>query len=94
MAKRDDILEVFQKNLKEVLGAWEKAKFDPNASIREMGVDSVDSFQILVTSMQELGIEVFDVRRLESRTLNQIADELSTKERKTSKVKKAKTEGG
>jgi hypothetical protein len=78
MAKKDEILEVFTKNLKEILGAWGDSKFDPDSSIREMGVDSVDSFLILITSMKQLGYQAFEIHHLEGKTLNQIAEELAS----------------
>lgn len=75
---REEVLGVFKKHLREILGAWEEARFDPKSSIREMGVDSVDSVLILVDSMHELGVQVFEVKELEKLSLNQIADELES----------------
>lgn len=71
------MLSTLRKHLKEVLISWDEAKFNPNQSLKDLGVDSLDSVLILMGSLKELGIKFLDLDRLKTYNVSQIADTIA-----------------
>jgi polyketide biosynthesis acyl carrier protein len=54
---RDDVLAVVFESVREILPAIEPACLRPDVHLRDLGADSVDRVEIIVTALDRLGVD-------------------------------------
>jgi acyl carrier protein len=86
MLTREHVFATLRKQMKDVLITWDEAKFNPEQSMSEMGIDSLDSVLVLLGSLKELGVKLVQTDQLQGRSLNQVVDAI------VSEGEKAKSE--
>ena len=74
MISKNEVLAVFRKSLSRVSKALAEAELNPDKTMREQGVDSLDSVLVLYNIMTELRIKVPLEQLSEHSKINEIAD--------------------
>jgi polyketide biosynthesis acyl carrier protein len=55
---KDEVFGVVQRHVRDVLPEVSEADIRPDRSMRDLGANSLDRMDVLVASIDELGIEV------------------------------------
>jgi polyketide biosynthesis acyl carrier protein len=53
---KSEIFEVIQRNLREILPELQSVAIDPQQSMKELGANSIDRADVVLQSMEALGV--------------------------------------
>ena len=73
--------------MKSILLAWDESKYDPERSLSDLGVDSLDSVLILMGSLKELGIKFLAPEELRGRNIKEVIEVIQESLKKESEKK-------
>ncbi len=76
---REEIIKIFKKNIKKIIIGWDEDAFDPDHSLKEVGLDSLDSIHVLLSTLKDLGIKVVQLHQLNGNSINELIDSLASK---------------
>lgn len=77
---REKVLEVVLKNIRLNVEGLEDCEIDPTKSIAELGASSLDTVEIVSSSMRELNIRVPRTELAGLKNINDLVDLLAAKQ--------------
>lgn len=79
MAKRNEVVETVKTALSEVLPELQQNAIDEDIQLKDFGANSIDRMDVIVSSMESLGLKLPMMEFQGKKTIAEIADVLYVK---------------